>query len=499
MTRPGLAGQGAGMERERGAWLARAWHGRLDDGSGWVLLFVAGFVPWSANTRVAWLTWSWVGACWLAGLMWLGKLALRRAGACGPAGRPEAPWATRWTVGVMLVLSAALAAQVAASLLNPSAVVTWFPDGIAWEHLEARPGWPTTFDRDATASALARYVGLAALFWAMRDWLMGGGEDRPGREGGVGGSPRLPSRMQRVAWTIALSGAAMGVAGIAHRLDKAADLLWLMPLPNVQNSIMFGSFPSRTNAGQYFNVAWPMVLGCWWALQRGRLTRRGTVAWAGPESFLLVGAALMVASAITAASRMAIAVTLGQMLVATGVLGATVRGWIPRLMLAGGLVLALALGWLAQGDFLRQRFSNAFSDLTLTGRTEIWAYARPLADRHPTWGWGAEAFRSKGELHRWVVGSNPEYVHNDWLEARGELGWVGGVMLAALLASIPLLGWTGGSLRCHAAVPWMMALGLAGMMVHARVDHPFHVPALQATWTLVAACLVSARWRGRAR
>ena len=149
-----------------------------------------------------------------------------------------------------------------------------------------------------------------------------------------------------------------------------------------------------------------------------------------------------------------------------------------------------------QGKFLQKRFENALTDSTMTGRTFIYDYARPMAERFPTWGWGAEAFRTAGELHRKDFRANPEYVHDDRLETRGSLGWVGSGIVMALLGLLPWLGWTGGKARCSSVMRWSLAMGLAGMLVHGCVDYPFQVPALQASWVLVAAFVVAARWQG---
>ncbi len=473
------------------------WHGKLDVALGAVVLFVAAYAPWGANTKVPWLTWVLVGACWAAGILWLATTGVRWAsgGEAEEAGSGAARrgMAWRWTMGGMLVLMAALAGQIAVSAWNWTAVATVVPDGIEWKYREAMEGWPTTLDRDATWAAWVRYLGLAGFFWAARGWL---GRRDGGRDlrTGVAGS-HVSERMRRVIWAWALGGGLMALVGIVHRLDKGKELLWLMPLKDTPNEAMFGSFPYRANAGQYFNLTWPMVLGAWWVLRERGFDSAGHRRPVGASSFLVVCVALMIAGVFTAASRMAIAVALVQMTLSVFLLGATARSWGARIALAGGLLLALTLGWLAQGDFLRKRFENALVDTTLSGRTSIYGYARPMAERFPMWGWGAEAFRTAGELHRSGFHGNPEYVHDDRLETRGGLGWVGAGLVLGLLSLVPVLAWTGGTSGCPGAVRWGGAMGLGGMLVHGCVDYPFQVPSLQVAWVLMAAVLVAARWR----
>lgn len=486
------------MGSRHGSRSSGEWHGRLDQASGAVLLFIAAYAPWAANTQVPWLTAVLVGSCWLSGLLLVAKWLTRHHD-----DDPDRPplgvrWVHRVPAVLMVLFSLALLAEVAVSVWNYSAVVTRLPDGLEWSYREARPGWPTTFDRDATSSALLRYIGLVAVFWAMRDWILQGGSGRG--SGDAGSRPRLTRRLRWLVWALALSGATMALVGIVHRLDKAKDLLWLMPLKDTPYTQMFGSFPYRANAGQYFNLLWPLLVGAWLASQRTEsihslhehARRRG-----GSESFLLVCAGLMVAAIFTAASRMAIAIALVQVALVTFLAAISVSNWKLRGTLAGGMVLALVTGWLAQGDLLRKRFENALVDETMSGRTSIYAYARPLADRFPTWGWGAEAFRTYGELHRTSFPSNPEFVHDDRLEIRGGMGWFGFGMALGCLGLVPVMATTRNTVPAARPPLLFLWLGLAGLLVHACVDYPLQVPVIQVTLAMMAAMATAYSWRSR--
>lgn len=478
--------------------MSGAWHERLDHASGAVLLFLAAYAPWAANTHVPWLTRVLVGSCWLSGVLLVAKWITRpHDGEPDPdrrAGRIR--WLSRVPGTLMALFSLALLAQVAVSIWNHSAVVTRLPDGLEWTYRTARPGWPTTFDRDATLSAFLRYIGLVAVFWAVRDWILQGGSRRG--SGGEGSWPRLPRRLRWLVWALALSGATMALVGIVHRLDKAKDLLWLMPLKNAGNTAMFGSFPYRANAGQYLNLVWPLVVGAWMASRRPesiRSLRDGAAREGEASSFLLICAGLMVAAILTAASRMAIGVALVQMALVTLLAAIFTTSWKLRRTLAGGMILALVSGWLAQGDFLRKRFENALVDDTMSGRTSIYAYARPLAERFPTWGWGAEAFRTYGELHRTSFLGNPEFVHDDRLEIRGGMGWVGFGLALGCLALVPVMATTRNTVQAATPPLLFLWLGLAGLLVHACVDYPLQVPVIQVTGVMLAGIASACSWR----
>jgi hypothetical protein len=486
------------MGSRRGSSLSGEWHDRLDLASGAVLLFIAAYAPWAANTHVPWLTHLLVGSCWLSGLLLVAKWITRPHDDDPNLQTRSRRWISHAPGVLMALLSFALIAQVAVSVWNYSAVVTRLPDGLEWTYREARPGWPTTFDRDATSSALLRYIGLVAVFWAMRDWILRGGSGRG--SGDEGSRPRMPRRLRWLVWALALSGASMALVGIVHRLDKAKDLLWLMPLKDTPFTQMFGSFPYRANAGQYFNLIWPLLVGSWIASQRSESIhslREGRTQQGGSESFLLVCAGLMVAAIFTAASRMAIAIALVQMVLVVFLAAISVTSWKLRGTLAGGMVLALVLGWFAQGDFLRKRFENAFVDETMSGRTSIYAYARPLADRLPTWGWGAEAFRTYGELHRHVIYPNPEFVHDDPWEVRGGMGWVGLGVVLGCLALVPAMAASRNTIQAASAPLMFLWLGGVGLLVHACVDYPLQVPVIQVTCILLAGVASACSWRRR--
>lgn len=478
-----------------------AWHQLLDRASGAVLLSVVAYVPWAANTTVPWLTWLLVAGCWLSGFLLLAKWVVRPQDLDWDDSPPRRAWLARIPIILMTVLSAALLAQVAVSVWNHSAVVVRLPDGLEWTYRASRPGWPTTWDRDATLAALIRYIGLVAIFWAMRDWMQQGDAERG--PGGDGGRPRLPRRLRGVAWTLAISAGAMALTGIVHRLDKAKDLLWLMPLKDTPYTQMFGSFPYRANAGQFFNMIWPLLVGAWLASQRGpslRDLRGGTSRSGSALSFLVLCAVVMIAAVFTAASRMAIAIAIVQVVLVSLVAGFAVKDARVRFGLAGGLLAALALGWFAQGDFLRKRFENALVDSTMSNRTVIYDYARPMAARFPTWGWGAEAFRTYGELHRTSLRMNPEFVHDDRLEVVGGVGWVGAALALACLALLPVMANTSGTTRVAAPPLGLLWVGMMGLLIHACVDYPLQVPVIQVTWVILAAIAATCPWRsGRRR
>src|ERR1041385_2778082 len=54
-----------------------------------------------------------------------------------------------------------------------------------------------------------------------------------------------------------------------HPTRQKKILLWFMPTyMNKEAEFQFGPYAYRSNAAQYFNLLWPVVLGFWWTLRR---------------------------------------------------------------------------------------------------------------------------------------------------------------------------------------------------------------------------------------
>ena len=166
----------------------------------------------------------------------------------------------------------------------------------------------------------------------------------------------------------------------------------------------------------------------------------------------------------------------------------SMSGWRARAGMAMAFVTALALGWGLAGKALEQRFSNTLVDNSLSGRTEIYEVARRMVPDFPVWGSGAETFLSLNGLYRSGLGGMWHgYVHDDWLETRLTLGWVGFAFVLGLMVLAVLSRWRCGSLPVPREMEWLTWVGLVGILVHARVDFPFQIPSLHLLFLILAA------------
>ena len=53
----------------------------------------------------------------------------------------------------------------------------YHPDQWNFEYRPAILWLPHSYDRDSSWAAFWKYLALAGLFWALRDWLLGGKDD----------------------------------------------------------------------------------------------------------------------------------------------------------------------------------------------------------------------------------------------------------------------------------------------------------------------------------
>ncbi len=465
----------------------------LDHVVGVFLVAWVVFAPWAFGSTTSWAAWTTTALAYAVGLV-----SVARRICWGASGCSDPRWNTpgrgaAWS-RALAVVAVLVVAYVGISVLNARARVLWNDNGLDFDYREFVPWLPTTYDLDATTRAFVRYAGLALAFWGTRDWLVGmtRGERHRAEDGRLGREAgRVPGRLRILLWTFAVSTALMSLVGMLHRLDGSHDLLWLRKVRMYSAESMFGPFPYRANGAQYLNLVWPLVLGFWWILRREakRTLGPGLRMGGGSHIVLLPCAALILAGSLVAASRGGVIVGLVELVLVVAVLtfsGRRQRGihW----MLSGLVAFVVGVGWLLAGDFLEHRFREIRTDQSMSGRTNIYASARRIAEDFPVFGTGAESFMAISGLYREKPSSDwPAYVHNDWLEARVTLGWVGYLLVLALLVLVPVVHLRHGVLPVSPEFRVIVAIALGGMLLHARFDFPFQILSLHAAFLVVAA------------
>ena len=81
------------------------------------------------------------------------------------------------------------------------------------------------------------------------------------------------------------------------------------------------------------------------------------------------------------------------------------------------------------------------------------------------------------------------YLHNDWLESRITLGWIGFALLLALLAGALAHWFLGRGVPLPGLLAALVWLAMAGCLVHARFDFPFRVHSIATVFLLYCSIL----------
>lgn len=253
----------------------------------------------------------------------------------------------------------------------------------------------------------------------------------------------------------------------------------------MEASVQFGPYAYRSNAGQYFNLLWPLCLGFWWTLHRiGGL--RGKA-----HQLLLLCAAITAACPIVSASRGSALVATGMLILATMSLfsGTKARrgtAAILTLFFALATLLAGFFGWTALEPRLEQIPEG------LENREAMYDAALPMAADYPLFGTGPGTFATVFRLY--LVSSAtywPEQLHNDWLETRITFGWLGLALLLAALACVLLRRFAPGGIRGGRRFVVLTWMALAGCLIQARFDFPFQIYSIVFLFLLICAMLFS--------
>lgn len=469
----------------------------LDNASAALLLFMTVWAPWAFGCTTYWTIQVLNYAGYSLGALLGAKWIVRWRTGYNPPRWSEPTPAGRWLVRLLAGLTVFILAYVLVSVLNARATAEWTRAGADLTYFDRTPiPWlPSSYDSSRSLAMFRNWLGIALAFWAGRDWLLG--KTRHERKLAEAQSVRFPAQRPRLLlWVVALNGALLGLECILQRLDGTQKLLWLMqPAIESPADFHFGPYAYRTNAAQYFNLVWPVALGFWWTLRQDYRERHGASArvGGGAHVILLPCGLLLAACPLISTSRGGALImgllTLGAVAVLWFAPGAGGKGG--RLLLAGVLGAVLGFGLLLGGSQLRQRFAT--EALGLSGRDKIYEVAHRMAADFGWLGSGAGSFASLYPLYRTEPeGAWEAYAHNDWLETRITLGWLGFGTLILMLAIIPGLALpnrgTGGSRE----FALLLALALGGMLVHAAYDFPFVIHSLLFQFILllaVASCL----------
>ena len=490
-----------------------------------VIYFMLVFAPWAFGTTEPWSIWAMNVCGYALGALLLLKVAIRRVRPLLISTASGHSLAGRLLPRTLAVLTTLILLYCLASAVNARA--SFNPDSGTFQYHRYARWLPYSLDGASSWGAFWNYLALACSFWAIQDWLAGhsiiaGRRGRRSRDA----RPGLNARLVQLLSVLALSGGLLALEGIVQRVAGSPRLLFLVR-PEIHQSAQtqFASFAYRANAGQYFNLLWPVCLGFWWMIHQnhgyGALTKY----------LLLFSTVLMAASPIISSARGAALVDLAMLCTCALVLLISTVLWPPAnsrqskyrsaglimLFLAGSLALGLSIGWTE----LSPRLKHFQTDIA--AREQLNARARLIAHDYPVFGTGPGTFERVFGVYRGSADSYwPAQLHNDWLETRVTSGLVGSgliilAFLTVLLASLgvgvpkgqgtsPLTPFSSSSSSSSSSLgsarnrkksdsgklfvcfAW---LSLAGCLVQARWDFPLQVYSILFLFLLWCAVLFS--------
>ena len=436
--------------------------------SGAFIAVMLVFGPWAFGCTETWSIWCLNAVGYCLGALLIAKLLVGRinvrprrsleSGAhAGSVLMPDTNLiehrilCTLGTVSILLPTYCFVAAVNARATVEPRSGTLIYHDCIVW--------LPHSLNAGATWDVFWRLIALICCFWSIRDYL---------KHGGRANNAVIPPRLADLLWLLILSGGLMAIVGVLQREVHTPKLLFLrLPEVNREAFTQFGPFAYRANAGQYFNLLWPVCLAfvCWWSARSHVRITRLTAA------FVCV-AALAVVPLISGARGAAI-IDLASLLILAPVLLASVSKGThhqtingrPGLAMTAAFTGVIVLGglWSAPQFWSRWReWRSAWAE-----RAQLCDQTRVIARDYPLFGTGPGTFESVYGLYRESSQTYwPAQLHNDWLETRVTFGIAGSALFAVGLGCVLV--------RCY---------GLG-------VGHPL----LPGIWVALAGCLIQARW-----
>ncbi len=457
------------------------------------------FGPWAFGTTQAWSIRVMNGVGFALGFLWLAKLALRLLGyrpvrwiQHSTSANPERLLRReRWFSAFLFAGTVFILGYCLVSAVNARAI--YHANAWSFDYLRSVPWLPHSYDQKSTWEQFWKLLGLAGFFWALRDWLLTLSPreiQRVQEEGFLFQSAsRLPLRLRRLFWLLALNGAALSMQGLIQRVEGGNKLLWaVVPRINTEPVSQFGPYAYRANAAQYLNLLWTAVLGFWWASVS---TRRRSHTGKSRFAMLLPCVAIMAVGPAISASRGGFLILMASLVMSCVILWTAQKSghWTLKagilLVLTTIVGVGILLGWesLAPRMEMIHEGYDARQGLYLTGHY--------MARDNAVFGTGPGTFESMHQLYR---RSNSDealsYMHNDWLEAIITFGWVGAVpIFLSLILIFSHWFWSGG-VDGNGYFAMFLWLSLAGCLVHACFDFPMQIHSVLALF-LVIGCVLS--------
>lgn len=297
---------------------------------------------------------------------------------------------------------------------------------------------------------------------------------------------------------IGIAGFVVAIIGIYQKVAGIESMLWTNK--TYEDGMFFASFRYHGNAAAFLNLSWPACLA--WVFRSIEFEGKGRLVL----SFWLTCLFFTFGALVVNSSKFGHAIAIPALVLAIILF----RKGMPRLegrmrlngivfgLLAAGFLLVMSL---FSGSLVAELWDDAMErGVTLQYRLRAYETGWRMWCDAPVWGYGAGLF---GKVFPYFstgygrdLGGSWTFAHQDYLQILVEWGLVGGSLIFALWiwGFSGLIGQYrrsgGGSYSTAAA---LLALSIVG--VHAMVDFPLHIGAMQ----LIAVIYLSFGWCKRRR
>lgn len=490
-------------QRRRGVIDVAQVHLWLDNISEWLIYAGLVFGPWAFGTTQVWSirVMNYIG--YALGVLLIFKWLIRWIGSYRPMRWIDSGARNYYKIinsslfDVLLgTLTFLILAYCFVAALNARA--TYRPEAWSLDYHDAIMWLPHSYDSNSSWFAFWMYLGLAGLFWSVRDWLM---TVSPGEEGlayeltnrECASRALPPKRLRRLFFVLAINGALLAVEGIIQRADGTNKLLWMVE-PRINNFALaqFGPYAYRSNAAQYFNLLWPAVLGFWWACARPLMRHRHLLGTVPRSSYhlLLPCVLLMGVCPVVSTSRGGAIIMWASAILAIVILlmarwrATWAAKWLVLIFLGVSLWCGLLLGW----EELAPRLEMI--EQSYEQREFMFKAGKMMAEDNPVFGTGPGTFNALFQFYRRHPNEYwPAQLHNDWLETRITFGLVGTILILSALLVVVARWFFARGIYGEKHFVMLMWVALAGCLVHARFDFPFQVHSIIALFLVLCAVL----------
>ncbi len=294
-----------------------------------------------------------------------------------------------------------------------------------------------------------------------------------------------PRAVRATLGAVAAFGIVEAVYGIVNLLLGNTHLLWLTREVSLLDAT--GTLVNRNHYAALLELCVPVLLARHWLARRSRTDPTGLTA------LTVIGGVVMGLALLSSHSRAGVAGLVLALTITAALAPPDGEGRHGRriVLVLGGVVLLYG-AWVGLEPVLSRfaQLAGAPDDV----RIAIWSDTTRLVADFPLTGTGAGTFEAIFPAYRHATTDQLGYAHahQDFLELAAEGGLVAiGLAVAAGWGFARLVGPTLGRRR-RRSLPLAALLGaLGGLLAHAMVDFPLHIPGLTFLFLLVAAAALT--------